>query len=169
MVELSQLDKAQLIELVKMFASTAMTVDGLWFTEIEDRFGIDAAVEIDTVVWKKFAPVEARRIKNKMQIEGDCLDALGNALDYSILTMPEGFKTKTERLGNSFTLTYTDCRAQEARMRSGRGEFPCKTVGIELLTEFAKVFGADIETTCLVCPPDEHPDDVWCSWKFTTK
>jgi hypothetical protein len=26
-----------------------------------------------------------------------------------------------------------------------------------------------IETRCICCPPDRHPEDVWCAWEFTVK
>ncbi|MBL7075469.1 hypothetical protein ISS37_09560 [candidate division KSB1 bacterium] len=31
---------------------------------------------------------------------------------------------------------------------------------------FARTIDARIKTTCLVCPPDDHPEDVWCAWEF---
>ncbi|MEA3376438.1 MAG: DUF6125 family protein, partial [Chloroflexota bacterium] len=24
-----------------------------------------------------------------------------------------------------------------------------------------------IQTECIACPPDPHPEDYWCAWKFT--
>jgi hypothetical protein len=37
------------------------------------------------------------------------------------------------------------------------------------LKAFAKEFNPDIEVKCNVCPPDEHPDDLWCEWEFAMK
>ena len=168
MFDLSKLSKKQLIEMVKMFGDNAITLDGLWFTGVEDKFSLDAAVEIDTKTWEKYGATEARRIKERMNIEEESLDGLSRALNFQIWIWARGFDYKIERGGNALVFTVTDCRVQKIRKKSGRGEFPCKPVGIALFREFAKVFGENIKMECLVCPPDKHPEDVWCSWAFTT-
>jgi hypothetical protein len=35
------------------------------------------------------------------------------------------------------------------------------------LKEFAKELNSKIKVYCVVCPPDEHKDDLWCEWIFT--
>jgi hypothetical protein len=30
----------------------------------------------------------------------------------------------------------------------------------------ATVINPAAKVKCLVCPPDEHPEDVWCEWEF---
>ena len=59
------------------------------------------------------------------------------------------------------------CRVQEARKRQGLADFPCKPVGIIEYSLFAKTIDQRIKTRCIVCPPDPHPDDVYCAWEFT--
>jgi len=61
------------------------------------------------------------------------------------------------------------CRVQNTRMKKGLCEFGCKPVRWGFLKSFAKEFNPDIEVKCNVCPPDEHPDDLWCEWEFTMK
>jgi hypothetical protein len=58
------------------------------------------------------------------------------------------------------------CRVQEARKRQGLPDFPCKPIGIVEYSGFAKTIDPRIKTKCLICPPDSHPSDVWCSWEF---
>lgn len=167
MVDLSELSKEELIQLVGMFADHFLTIDGLWFIGVEDKFGMEDAVGFDAQAWEKFGTTEARRIKERMGIKEDGLEGLERALNYMIWVSARGFAYKTEKTENALVQTVTECRSQQTRVKTGRGEFPCKPVGIAYFREFAKVFGVDIETECLVCPPDEHPDDVWCSWKYT--
>ena len=26
-----------------------------------------------------------------------------------------------------------------------------------------------IETRCVACPPDPHPEEYWCAWEFSIK
>ena len=167
MLDLSKLSKGQLIGCVKMLLSNLTTMDGLWFTQVEDKFGLDVALEIDMLVWKRYGPLESRRIRDRMAINEAGLDGLSKALPFSSF-VAEGFDPNIERDGDRLVFTIADCRVQRARIRNGRGEFPCKAVAIEYFQEFAKGFGTDIRTRCLVCPPDEHPDDVWCAWEFVT-
>ncbi|MHA1510947.1 MAG: DUF6125 family protein, partial [Promethearchaeota archaeon] len=56
-----------------------------------------------------------------------------------------------------------------ARNRKDLEDFPCKSVGIVEYTYFASTIDDRIETTCICCPPDNHPEDYYCSWKFTLK
>jgi len=55
-------------------------MDGLWFQEVERAFGMEAALILDADVWKQFAVIEARRIKERLALpdEGG-LDALETA------------------------------------------------------------------------------------------
>ena len=168
MFDLSQLSKEELIEMIRMFGDNALTIDGLWFTGVEDKFSLDTAVEIDTLTWEKYGAIEARRIKERMNIKEEGLDGLTRALNFQIWLLAKGFDYKIERDGDILVITVTDCRPQKVRIKNGRGEFPCKPVGVALFREFAKVFGENIKMSCLVCPPDKHPEDVWCSWAFTT-
>jgi hypothetical protein len=43
----------------------------------------------------------------------------------------------------------------------------CKEVGIVEYSEFARAIDPRIETPCVACPPDPHPDEYWCAWEFS--
>lgn len=169
MAEALELSRDDALQWARMSLSNLTTVDGLWFIELEDRYGIDVALEIDTIVWKRYGAVEARRIREKMKV-GDGLDGLMKALRLSAFFNAEGVGYELVRKDeDSLLCTVTDCRAQKARLRSGRAEFPCRGVSLAFFEGFLKAFGPDIRTECLGCPPDEHTDDMWCRWLFTTK
>jgi len=48
-------------------------------------------------------------------------------------------------------------------------EFGCKPVRWGFLKAFAKEFNPNIIVECKVCPPDDHPNDLWCEWVFTLR
>jgi hypothetical protein len=60
-----------------------------------------------------------------------------------------------------------DCRVQSARKRKGLPDFPCKPVGLVEYAGFASTIDPRIQTRCLACPPDPHPETYWCAWEFT--
>jgi hypothetical protein len=166
MLDLSTLDKEELIQLVKMLSGNLLTVDGLWFTQVEEELGLDAAVEMDAVVWGRFSSIEARRIRDRMGVEEEGIQGLRSALRFTSFVSAEGIECRVEEDGGKLMFTVTDCRPQRARIKSGREEFPCKGVGIKYFEGFARFFDAEMKIKCLVCPPDDHPDDVWCSWEM---
>ncbi len=62
-----------------------------------------------------------------------------------------------------------DCRVQSARKRKKLDDYPCKSAGLVEYTTFAETIDSRIHTECIACPPDKHPDDWYCSWRFTIK
>lgn len=166
MTEPVELSRDEALQWARMSLSNLTTVDGLWFIELEDRYGIDLALKIDTIVWRRYGPIEARRIREKMKV-GDGLNGLEKALHLSAFFNAEGVIYELVRKDeNSLLCTVTDCRAQKARLKGGRPEFPCKGVSMAFFGGFVKPFGVDIQVKPMLCPPDEHPNDVWCRWLF---
>lgn len=155
----------QLAELAKRW----LAMDGLWFQAAEMKFGIDTAIELDKEAWRRFSPIEARRIMSFLGIEpGGGLDALEKCLQYrcySYINVQEITRPAPDKL----VLKMVKCRVQDARHRKNMKPFPCKQVGIIEYTEFAKTIDPRIETQCIACPPDEIERDFWCGWEFTLK
>ena len=60
-----------------------------------------------------------------------------------------------------------ECRVQVARKRKGLDDYPCKSAGLVEYAYFARAFDARIKTECIGCPPDAHPDDWYCAWRFS--
>ena len=165
-MDLKELSKDQLIGMLDDFAKNWLAHDGLWFQAVEHGFGMEAAIKCDTDAWRKFTVIEAKRIMKRHNIsENSGLEGLKKALGfrlYSRLNI-QSFVNESE---NSYVFLMNDCRVQSARKRHGLTDFPCKSVGLVEYTEFAKTIDPRIKTTCIVCPPDEHPDEYYCAWRF---
>ena len=63
------MSKAQLIELLKLYAQLLLTVDGLWFVGTEKTMGVDSAIKFDKEVWRRFGQLEANRMKKFLGLE----------------------------------------------------------------------------------------------------
>jgi len=72
-----------------------------------------------------------------------------------------------EETETSFVFRMKRCRVQDARKRKGLADYPCKSGGMVEYTTFAETIDKNIKTTCIGCPPDPHPEEWYCSWKFT--
>ena len=57
---LKDLSKEELISIIVDDAKNWLAHDGLWFQAVEQQYGIDTAIEIDTAAWEKFTVVEAK-------------------------------------------------------------------------------------------------------------
>jgi len=144
-------------------------VDGLYFLGIEEKFGTEAATEIDAGVWQIMAKIEAKSLRRMFQVsENTDISTIMNLLQKSSWALDQPFKT-VEISDNTAVLTIDRCRTQEARLRKGLGEFPCKRVRFGYLKNFAKTLNPNVEVNCIVCPPDKHPPDLWCRWEFKLK
>jgi hypothetical protein len=141
-------------------------VDGLYFLGIEQKFGTEAATEIDAGVWEAMAKIEAKNLRRMFQVgENPDVSTIIDLLRKSSWALDQPFKT-IEVSSERATLSVDRCRTQEARLSKGLGEFPCKRVRFGYLRNFAKTLNPNVEVNCSVCPPDKHPKDLWCKWEF---
>ncbi|MFO7951379.1 MAG: DUF6125 family protein [Bacillota bacterium] len=166
-MDLKKLRREDLEELLTDFAKRWLAHDGLWFQQVEKTYGMDEAIRLDAAAWEQFTVVEARRIMTFLNIEpGGGLSALKQALQYRLYSLLNKQEI-IEQDQNTLIFRMNDCRVQSARKRKQMPEFPCRPVGLVEYAEFARTIDPRIETTCLYCPPDEHPEDSYCAWKFT--
>lgn len=166
MKEVKDLSKEELIELLQDASKNWLAHDGLWFREVEDRFGQETAIELDKNAWEKFTVIEAKRIMKRLHLEpGGGIPALAQALKFRLYAHIN-VQEITEFSNTRCVFRMNTCRVQEARKRQGLPDFPCKPVGIVEYSGFAKTIDSRIKTTCLVCPPDLHPPDCVCAWEF---
>ena len=141
-------------------------VDGLYFLGIEKRFGTEKAIDIDAEVWSAMASMEAKALQRLFKVgENPDVGTIIDLLRNSSWAMDQPFKT-VEVGGGQATLSIDRCRTQETRLNKGLDEFPCKKVRLGYLKNFASALNPQVEVNCLVCPPDEHPKDLWCKWEL---
>ncbi|MDX9857699.1 MAG: DUF6125 family protein [candidate division Zixibacteria bacterium] len=150
------------------FARNWLAHDGLWFQAVERKFGMEAAIELDTVAWEKFTVIEAQRIMARHGIaENSGLDGLKKALGYRLYAFLNKQEVRNET-PNSFEFYMVDCRVQSARRRKQMPLFPCNSVGLVEYAGFARTVDPRIRTECIGCPPDPQAGrDFYCGWRFS--
>ncbi len=166
MKHIDDLDFQQLKGLLIDAAKNWLAHDGLWFRAVEEKFGMEAALELDRKAWEKFTVIEAERIMKRLDMSpGGGIHALIQALRfrlYAFINVQEVLEASENRC----IFRMNRCRVQDARQRQGLPDFPCKSVGIVEYSGFASTIDPRIQTRCLTCPPDPHPPNVWCAWEF---
>jgi len=144
-------------------------VDGLYFLGIEEKFGTEAATEIDAGVWQIMAKIEAKSLRRMFQVDENAdIPTILRLLQKSSWALDQPFKT-IEISNSRAVLSIDRCRTQEARLKKGLGEFPCKKVRFGYLRNFAKTLNSNVEVNCIICPPSKHPENLWCKWEFTLR
>ena len=141
--------------------------DGVWFQTVEKDGGMNEAKRCNDSCWAQFSPVEAHLISRFLGLSANPgLDGLKKALGFRVY---ESINTQSivEETTTSFVFQMNHCRVQDARKRKGLEDYPCKSGGLVEYAYFARAIDARIRTECLGCPPDDHPKEWYCAWKFS--
>lgn len=163
---LKRLSRAQLDELAQAQAANWLAADGLWFQAVEKRRGMEQAKRLNDTCWVRFGPYEAGRVRRLLNLAPDCgLEGLKAALAmraYGIINR----QSIIDEGPGSFVFQMNDCRVQSTRKRRGLPDYPCRSAGVVEFPGFARGIDARIVTECIGCPPDAHPEEWFCAWRF---
>ncbi len=161
------MSRESLNELLNSAAINWLANDGVWFQAVEFESGMNDAKRCNDSCWANFSPFEAWAIKKFIELpENPGLEGLKKALQFRLYaTINE--QSITEETSDGFTFQMNKCRVQSARKRKGLDDYPCKSAGLVEYPYFAKAIDKRVKTECLGCPPDEHPDEWFCAWRFT--
>ena len=166
-LRLKEMERQELLDLIKAQSANWLAFDGVWFQAVESQFDMATAKRLNDSCWTRYAPYEAQRIKRITGLEENSgLAGLKTALGFRTYSMLNRH-TIQEIDEKSFIFQINDCRVQSARKRRGLPDYPCKSAGTVEYPYFAWTVDRRIETECVGCPPDEHPDEWFCAWKFT--
>ncbi|MCF8054205.1 MAG: DUF6125 family protein [Deltaproteobacteria bacterium] len=141
--------------------------DGVWFQAVEEELGMFDAKRCNDSCWVRFSPFEAQAIKNFLQLgDNSGLEGLKRALNFRLYANINK-QSIIDESPNSIVFQMNDCRVQSARKRKGMEDYPCKSGGVVEYRTFASTIDSRIKTQCIACPPDEHPKEWFCAWRFT--
>ena len=130
---IENLTKEQLVELLRMASKNLVAMDGTWFQVLEERKGMDYAMEIDIAVWERYPISEARRLKKFLNLaEYPGLEGLAQALPLYYNTIAN--ETSMHWEDDALIFRTDVCRVQSARSRKGMEFHPCKPAGINEYT-----------------------------------
>jgi hypothetical protein len=155
-----------LLELMKNIGVNWIANDGVWFQCVEFKYGMNDAKRCNDSCWAHFSPFEAWSIKEFLNLpENPGLEGLKKALSFRMYSRVNR-QSIVEEKDDSFVLQMNDCRVQSARKRRGLEDYPCKSAGLVEYTYFAESIDSRIRTECVGCPPDGHPSEWFCAWRF---
>ena len=164
---LRDMNREQLLGLLDALSVNWLVNDGVWFQAVEQTHDMDTAKACNDAAWSGYSPFEARRIKRLLDlpVEGG-LEALATALQFRLYARINEQAIEWED-GGSLLFKMINCRVQAARKRKGLEDYPCKSGGVVEYTTFAEAIDPRIRCECVACPPDAHPEEWFCAWRFT--
>lgn len=156
----------KLISLMDSVAKNWLTNDGSWFLSVEEKQGMNDAKRCNDTCWAHYSPFEAWSIKRLLQLpEHPGIQGLKQALNFRMYARIN-VQTIIEEGENCIQFQMNDCQVQSARKHKGLTDYPCKSVGLVEYGYFAEAIDSRIQTECIGCPPDEHPPEWFCAWRF---
>ncbi len=164
---LLDLPRERMMELLTHLGNNWLAGDGIWFQAVEFSYGMNDAKRCNDSCWTRYSPFEAWSIKRFLDMpENPGLEGLKKALQFRMYARIN-VQSFIEESPNSLVFQMNDCRVQSARKRQGLDDYPCKSAGQVEYSYFARAIDSRIKTECIGCPPDEHPDEWLCAWRFT--
>ena len=158
------MEAPELREYIQFLLRHYRVMDAFWYIYITELFDEAAADRLNEKVWGKVPALAVKDLLKRFDIRERGLEGFVKAMRYWPWHILVGYEI--EHKGDEVIITVPSCPTQEARFKRGLKAYACKEMHRGEFDSFARAIDARIRTECVFAPPDAHPPELICKWRF---